>query len=227
MVDKQKILIIEDESSIADNIVYSLKSEGYDSVTVALGKDGILLSQEGSFDLIILDVGLPDTSGFEVCKAIRKHSNIPVIFLTARSDEIDRVVGLEIGADDYVIKPFSPRELVARVKAILRRIIVPSVLKDQSLLSIDSGKRQANFSGTSIDLTRFEFGILALLMKYPSQIYSREQLMQNVWPSPEESYDRAVDTHIKTLRSKLKSIAPDTDHIVTHRGLGYSFKGNG
>lgn len=227
MVDKQKILIIEDEPSIADNIVYSLTSEGFNSVTVTLGKDGVLLSQQESFDLIVLDVGLPDISGFEVCKAIRKNSTIPIIFLTARSDEIDRVVGLEIGADDYVTKPFSPRELVARVKAILRRSTLTAFANEEKLLSLDAVKRKVNIGNESVDLTPYEFGILALLMRHPAHIYNREQLMQAVWPSPEESYDRAVDTHIKTLRSKLKSLAPEIEYVVTHRGLGYSFKGNG
>jgi two-component system catabolic regulation response regulator CreB len=227
MIDKPKILIIEDETSIADNIVYSLKSDGFDSVSATLGKDGILLFHQQTFDLIILDVGLPDISGFEVCKTIRKHSNIPVIFLTARSDEIDRVVGLEIGADDYVTKPFSPRELVARVKAILRRSATNTESNDDKSLSLDAASRQVCIGMHSADLTRYEFGILALLMKHPAQIFSREQLMQAVWPSPEESYDRAVDTHIKTLRAKLNSMAPEVDYLVTHRGLGYSFKGNG
>ena len=223
---KTSILLIEDEISIADNISYSLQSEGFKVIWEALGESGLHRLENEPIDLIILDVGLPDINGFELCKKIRSVSSLPVIFLTARSEEIDRVVGLEIGADDYVTKPFSPRELSARVKAVLRRTrIIPDNNKpDYAEFEIDEAARTVHFKRQLLPLTPYEFGILKLLIQHPGRIYSREQLMNRVWPSPEESFDRVVDTHIKTLRSKLREVKADTDLIVTHRGLGYSFK---
>jgi two-component system catabolic regulation response regulator CreB len=203
-------------------------------------------------DVVVLDVGLPDLSGFDVCKAIRTFSSVPVIFLTARGDEIDRVVGLEIGGDDYVVKPFSPRELAARVKAILRRQsglldvshAPPGIQSTTSGVSetqpansqvndsvivlgrlrLDRELRRIFYDGQLLSLTAYEYGILETLMQQPERIFSREQLMQQVWRTPEESFDRAVDTQIKTLRAKLKHVDPDADVIQTHRGLGYSVK---
>ena len=180
-------------------------------------------------DLVILDVGLPDISGFEVCKEIRKTSDVPIIFLTARAEEIDRVVGLEIGGDDYVVKPFSPRELVARVKVILRRGRTDQSTDQKNetttaRFSLDEKKRQISFCDSVLDLTTYEYGILTVLLKHPERVYSRAQLMNLVWPSPEESFERAVDTHIKTLRAKLRSVNPNDESLVTHRGVGYSLK---
>lgn len=220
------ILIIEDESSIADNINYALKSEGFSVICKERGMTGIEVLKNEEIDLVILDVGLPDISGFDVCRKIRKDSDIPIIFLTARGDEIDRVVGLEIGADDYVVKPFSPRELVARVKVILRRVGHNTCDKSSvhSDFQLDEYKQQIIYGGHQLELTRYEFGILCLLIKHPGRVYSREQLMNAVWLTPEESFERAVDTHIKTLRAKLRAANPDDNSILTHRGFGYSFK---
>jgi len=222
----KNILLVEDESSIADNVAYALKSEGYIVTWVNLGEEGLECFQHGSYDLIILDVGLPDLSGFEVCKGIRKNSDVPIIFLTARGDEIDRVVGLEIGGDDYVVKPFSPRELVARVKVILRRRRddQPFSAKQGASFSVDEEKRQISYFNSILELTTYEYGILQMLLKQPERVYSRDQLMNAVWASPEESFERAVDTHIKTIRAKLKAINPGNDPLVTHRGIGYSLK---
>jgi len=222
-------LLIEDESSIADNVIYSLQTEGFVVSWFSEGGSGIEACRNNHYDLIILDVGLPDISGFEVCKEIRKNSDVAIIFLTARSSEIDRVVGLEIGGDDYVVKPFSPRELAARVKVILKRgrsdlgsQVHTSVNDNQ--FKLDEDKHQISLSGCTLELTLYEYGILALLLKHPERVYSREQLMTAVWPSPEESFERAVDTHIKTLRAKLKKVDPSNQSVVTHRGIGYSLK---
>jgi two-component system catabolic regulation response regulator CreB len=165
-------------------------------------------------------VGLPDLSGFEVCRRLRAFSSVPVIFLTARSEEVDRIVGLEIGADDYVAKPFSPRELVARVRAILRRLQgagtgIPG-------FQVDEAARRIRFCGTALDLTRYEFRLLRTLLSHPERVFTRAELMERVWAEAEDTTDRTVDTHVKTLRSKLKAVASSLDPIQTHRGVGYS-----
>ena len=228
-MNKKNILVIEDEPSIADNITYALKFEGFDYTWVTLGNEGIALLTEkkltqDQFDLIILDVGLPDINGFEVCKRVRETSNIPIIFLTARGEEIDRVVGLEIGADDYVVKPFSPRELVARVKAILKRSQHHQAANHSTgqRFNIDVDKHQIKYCGELLELTAYEFGILKVLLSQPERVFSREQLMNAIWSSPEESFDRVIDTHIKTIRVKLKKVKSDDNTITTHRGIGYS-----
>ncbi|WDD99407.1 two-component system response regulator CreB [Thalassomonas actiniarum] len=223
---KKHILVIEDESSIADNITYALKSEGFAATWVSLGEEALQRLSASHVDLVILDVGLPDINGFEVCKTIRKNSEVPIIFLTARGEEIDRVVGLEIGGDDYVVKPFSPRELVARVKVILKR---QRAQTNQSAASgqtftLDEEKRQISYCNSQLELTAYEYGILKLLLSQPERVFTREQLMNAVWPTPEESFDRAVDTHIKTIRAKLRAVDPNDSSLVTHRGVGYSIQ---
>ncbi|MCJ8319043.1 MAG: two-component system response regulator CreB [Colwellia sp.] len=225
-MSQKHILVIEDEPSIADNITYALKFEGFDHTWVTLGYEGIELLNKGLFDLVILDVGLPDINGFEVCKRIRESSNIPIIFLTARGEEIDRVVGLEIGGDDYVVKPFSPRELVARVKVILRRSQNSQsfIAQVSQSFRIDEEKYQINYCGQTLDLTTYEFGLLKMLISQPERVFTREQLMNGVWSSPEESFDRVIDTHIKTIRVKLRAVNSNDHSITTHRGIGYSAK---
>lgn len=221
------ILVIEDEPSIADTVCYSLKQEGFNPTWLPLGQKAVESHKSLSthFNLIILDVGLPDISGFEVCKAIRQFSNTPIIFLTARSDEIDRVVGLEIGGDDYVVKPFSPRELVARVKVILKRTSLESFIPEVcNLFKVDEPKQQIQFDNQCLHLTSYEFGVLKTLISQPERIFTREQLMEKVWNTPEESFDRVIDTHIKTIRAKLRAINPTCNPIITHRGIGYSIK---
>lgn len=174
---------------------------------------------------MILDVGLPDVNGFEVCKKIRQFSDIPIMFLTARGEEIDRVVGLEIGADDYVVKPFSPRELVARIKAILKRYNHLEASKVSSIaFIIDEDKHQIKYFHVPLELTAYEYGILKVLLNQPERVFSREQLMDQVWSSPQERFDRVIDTHIKTIRAKLRDINNDDNSITTHRGVGYSIK---
>ncbi len=223
------ILIVEDESGIADNIVYALQTEGFSTVWHPLGQAGLDALKAQPFDLVILDVGLPDISGFEICKKIRGFSEIPIIFLTARSEEIDRVVGLEIGGDDYIAKPFSPRELVARVKVILKRSqrqpaesTVVARNPQQSSFHIDEAKARIYYQQQLLSLTRYEYLILLLMIKQPERVFSREQLMQAIFEVPQTRLERAIDTHIKALRAKLRVINAEVDPIKTHRGLGYS-----
>ena len=224
----QTVLIVEDEPAIADNIAYVLQTEGFEVVVCATGGEASEALAGDNIGLIVLDVGLPDCSGFDLCKQIRKTSAVPIIFLTARSEEIDRVVGLEIGGDDYVAKPFSPRELAARVKAVLRRTQSEAGAEDvppaQSPLVLDPNKMLIHYFGTPLDLSRYEFRILEVLMRRPGWVYSRDKLMEQAWESPEASMDRTVDTHIKTIRAKLRQVCPDIDPIKTHRGVGYSLR---
>jgi two-component system, OmpR family, catabolic regulation response regulator CreB len=222
---KPRVLIIEDEPAIADNIQYALETEGFETIHMSSGAPVLPFLAGDVVDLIILDIGLPDVSGLELCKQIRSSTLTPIIFLTARTDEVDRVVGLEIGADDYVTKPFSPRELSARVKAVLRRTRPQN---DASLaaqvLQVNDSKRQISYCGRVLDLSRYEYDILKTFIRRPGHVYSRDQLMDLVWEEPEASLDRTVDAHIKNIRAKMKAINPYVDPIVTHRGTGYSLR---
>ncbi len=219
-----KILIIEDESSIADNIRFALEQEGFKTVWCSTAAAGSQEIGKGKVDLIVLDVGLPDQDGFSFCRNLRKTHGTPVIFLTARSDEIDKVVGLEIGADDYMVKPFSPRELAARAKAILRRAPLATPGVSQAPFEINEAKYQIHYFGKNLNLSPYEFRLLKVLLERPGRVLSREQLLQLAWEEPEASMDRTVDAHIKSIRSKLKAINEVNDPILTHRGLGYSLK---
>ncbi|MDR0439628.1 MAG: two-component system response regulator CreB [Candidatus Accumulibacter sp.] len=221
-----KILIVDDEPAIADTLAYALSAEGFAVDCCGLGREAVARALAESCSLIILDVGLPDMSGFDVCRELRRRSDVPILFLTARAEEVDRIVGLERGADDYVAKPFSPRELVARVRAIPRRArgagapeapagAVPAFRVDREGLRIAC-------KGQWLNLTRYEYLLLACLLEHPGRVYSRAQLMDKVWVDAEETEDRTVDTHVKTLRAKLRAVCPERDPIVTHRGLGYS-----
>jgi len=218
----KSILIIEDETAIADTLIYALQTEGYASHRCALGSDGLAQLQQGHYDLAILDVGLPDVSGFEVCRLARTFTDIPILFLTARTQEVDRIVGLEIGADDYVAKPFSPREVVSRVRVILRRSQANSSATKRAPFTLDIEGARIHFCGTLLDLTRYEFLLLKTLLARPGRIFSRAELMDHIWQDAPDTTDRTVDTHIKTLRIKLRNIRDDLDPIVTHRGMGYS-----
>jgi two-component system, OmpR family, catabolic regulation response regulator CreB len=217
----QHILIVEDELAIAETLIYAFSEAGFSTSHHVLGSDAFTKLSNSHIDFVILDVGLPDMTGFDVCKQIRLISNVPILFLTARNHEIDRIVGLEIGADDYVTKPFSPREVVTRVKAILRRTeIMPT--KQSSQFVIDEIANRILYCGQYLDLTRYEFLLLKTLVKQPQRVYSREQLMDLVWANAEDTLERTVDAHVKTLRAKLRQIDPETNAIVTHRGMGYS-----
>ncbi|MEQ1684341.1 MAG: two-component system response regulator CreB [Burkholderiaceae bacterium] len=224
---KPRILIVEDEPGIADTLQYALRTEGFEPVCCATGEEALASARAQPPALVILDVGLPDTSGFEVFKRLRAASDVPVVFLTARSDEIDRVVGLELGADDYIAKPFSPRELVARVRGILRRstkTATSSVAAPPPTVPVvvDEGRRQVRFYGRALELSRYEFGLLQTLASRPGHVFSRDALLDRVWGDATESLDRTVDAHVKTLRAKMKLVAPALEPIRTHRGSGYA-----
>lgn len=224
---KPRILIVEDEPAIADNIKYALETEGMETTWHSSGERVTPFLSSEPVDLIVLDIGLPDVSGLELCKKIRERHATPIIFVTARSDEIDRVVGLEIGGDDYVVKPFSPRELSARVKAVLRRTMDASASREKSSptpFAVDEAKRRISFFDRALDLSRYEYELLKLFIRRPGRVFSRSQLMDMVWDEPEMSMDRTVDAHIKNIRAKLKAIRPDLQPIQTHRNLGYSLK---
>lgn len=228
----KSILVIEDEQSIADAVVYSIEREGFSATWCSLGQAGLEKMKAETFDLIVLDVGLPDINGFELCKNIRTFSNIPIIFLTARSEEIDKIVGLEIGGDDYLAKPFSPRELGARIKTVLKRMSfsnsgganIQNVSSNSKKLIIDEEKMIASYQGQKLELTRYEFKLVALLAKKAGRVYSREMLLESVWDDANASLDRTVDAHIKSIRSKFRAIDESIDPITTHRGTGYSLR---
>ena len=222
----QTILIIEDERSIADTVIHATEREGFAAEWRERGLAGLERLKQGGVALVVLDVGLPDLSGFELCKSIRAFSQVPIIFLTARDDEIDRIVGLEIGGDDYLTKPFSPRELGARIKSVLRRAgtWAGSGAKQEGNLAIDEGKLSAYYKGKRLELTRYEFGLLALLARSPGRVFSRETLMRSIWGDDSPSLDRTVDAHVKSLRAKFREVEPEADPIITHRGIGYALK---
>ncbi|WP_313255371.1 two-component system response regulator CreB [Stenotrophomonas sp.] len=225
-----RVLVVEDEAAIADTLLYALRSEGYAAEHCALGRQALATLRADGADVVVLDVGLPDLGGFEVCRELRTFSQVPVIFLTARNDEFDRVLGLELGADDYVTKPFSPRELVARVRARLRRSApAPSTpasagWKVHGAFAIDGEGRRIRYRDTLLDLTRYEYALLAALLARPGSILSRSQLMERGWDHASDSADRTIDTHVKTLRAKLRAAGAQDDPIRTHRGVGYALE---
>lgn len=224
------ILILEDEPAIAESLEFVLTQEGFNCHWESRGERALTYVNDHRPDLAILDVGLPDMSGFEVCKSIRQVSTLPVIFLTARSDEIDRIVGLEIGADDYVVKPFSPREVAARVKAIFRRTQTEAVTGSGNTLSAikSVGKFDLNpdrleicFQGTLLNLTPMEYRLLGTLLDSPDKVHARETLLESLGIAVNAGYERTIDTHIKAIRQKIKAVDSHADPIVTQRGFGY------
>ncbi|QQQ13597.1 beta-lactam response regulator transcription factor BlrA [Aeromonas media] len=222
-MQKRVIWLVEDEASIADTLIYALQTDGFEVEWFPLGQPLLARLERSRPDFLILDVGLPDISGFELCKQVRALTDTPLMFLTARSEEIDRLIGLEIGADDYVAKPFSPREVCARIRMILRRS-QPIIPQPSQLLALDEERARICFHGQPLTLTRYEYLLLKTLMQAPGRVYSRQQLMDLVWSGAEESLDRTVDTHIKTLRAKLRERDSEANLILTHRGLGYSLE---
>ncbi len=237
----RQILVVEDEVAIADTLLFALAGEGFATRHVVLAGQALELLRGGGFDLVLLDVGLPDMTGFEACKQLRRFSAVPVIFLTARGEEIDRVVGLEIGADDYVVKPFSPRELMARVRAILKRSAGDAPASSSGKgdgpargshdgnaeFCVDAARLSIHFCGQPLKLTALEFRLLQQLLAHPQVVQGREQLLAAVGIAPDAGYERNIDTHIKSLRAKLRAIAADREPIVTHRGFGYSYQPQG
>ena len=231
-----EVLIIEDEPAIADTLVYALETERFRVRHALTGRDGMAMLAENPADCVILDIGLPDGSGFDFCREIRAASEVPVLFLTARDSEIDRVLGLEIGGDDYVTKPFSPREVVARVRAILRRAgnhaesdasptppEAPARPSAAPSLAHDPASMRISCNGTPLDLTAHEYKLLLVLLSSPGRVFTRDQLLEQAWEDPGAVTDRTVDAHIKSIRAKLRTVAPEAADLVrTRRGLGYS-----
>ena len=223
---RQTVLVVEDEAAIAETITYALQTDGFTPLWKTTGREALAVLKQQPVALVVLDVGLPDMSGFDVCRELQKLGAPPVIFLTARSSEVDKIVGLELGADDYLAKPFSPRELTARVRAILRRANgKPSgVAPTNTVWAHDEARCRISFRGRPLELTRNEYRLLAALLASPGRVFNRDQLMAAAWEDPGAALDRTVDAHIKTLRAKLRDAAPEADPIVTHRGLGYSLR---
>jgi len=221
---RQTVLVVEDEQAIAETITYALQTEGFSPVWKTTGREALAVLRQQPVALVVLDVGLPDMSGFDVCRQMQQLGAPPVIFLTARSGEVDRIVGLELGADDYLAKPFSPRELTARVRAVLRRSSATPAAANPAGWAHDAAKCRISFHGQALELTRNEYRLLAALLAAPGRVFSRDQLMTAAWSDPGAALDRTVDAHIKTLRAKLRTAAPEADPIVTHRGLGYSLR---
>lgn len=220
-----RILLLEDEQAIADTLLYSLRGEGFEVTHVPLVREALSAFAQQAPDLAILDVGLPDGNGFDVCRAIRKTSELPIVFLTARNEEIDRILGLELGADDYVSKPFSPREVCARVKAILRRSAgraSAAAPEPAHPLQLDEAAQRIRCVGQWLALTRYEYRLLATLLKRPQRIFSRAELMDLVWDDAPDTADRTVDAHIKLVRAKLRDAGASAELIQTHRHMGYS-----
>ena len=223
---REKILIVEDDEDIVEMIAYNLKKEGYRILSALRGEEAVSLAKRERPDLIILDLMLPGIDGFEVCKILKKNEitmQIPIIMLTAKSQEIDKVIGLELGADDYITKPFSPKELIARIKAVLRRFQKPLPKKKIKIgdLVIDSLKYEVFVSGRKISLTSTEFKLLEFLAQRQGLVLSRDKILDGVFGYDSESYDRTIDAHIKSLRRKLGKAK---GYIETIRGVGYRFK---
>ncbi|MDR7151946.1 two-component system catabolic regulation response regulator CreB [Hydrogenophaga palleronii] len=225
---RKRILLLEDEQAIADTLLYVLRSEGFEVRHARLVSEALQALHSEPPDLAILDVGVPDGNGFDVCRAIRKTSDLPIVFLTARNEEIDRILGLELGADDYVSKPFSPREVCARVRAILRRSApgrdAGAAAAPAAALQLDEAAQRIRCGGDWLSLTRYEYLLLATLLKRPQRIFSRAELMDLVWAEALDTSERTVDAHIKLLRAKLRERGVSADLIQTHRHMGYSLQ---
>jgi len=224
-----RILVVDDEDSILQFVSYNLKKEGYEVTCAKDGDVALALAAKEPFDLVILDIMLPGTDGYEVCRKLRAHGDVPVLFLSARDTELDKVIGLEIGGDDYLAKPFGIRELQARVKALLRRsggTTGHSVESDGSPIiasgiTLDEGGHEATFEGRLIDLTPREFELLACLMRHAGKVLSRDQLLREAWGWEYLVETKTVDTHVKRLRDKLQQAGADPAIVETVRGYGY------
>jgi DNA-binding response OmpR family regulator len=223
----KKILIIEDEAKIMRTVRLYLEQAGYEVVWASDGTQGLAAFRHEKPALMILDLNLPgDLDGLDVCRAIRRDSNVPIIMLTARTEETDRLIGLELGADDYITKPFSPREVVARVRAVLRRTeqsdTVPEIVT-ASEIQADLQRRTVMVAGVSVDLTANEFDLLITMMRHPGRVYSRAQLLEATQGASYEGYERTIDQHVKNLRQKIEPNTRDPRYILTVRSIGYKF----
>lgn len=221
-----KILVVDDEAPIIDVLSYNLKKANYEVVIARDGEEAIAQGRKEQPDLIILDLMLPKVDGLEVCRVLRSERDVPIIMLTARDEEVDRVVGLELGADDYVVKPFSPRELMVRVKNVLRRFSKPSPETSGQTVQIgnfamDPARREARLGAIQLELTTLEFDVLYALASNAGRVLTREQLLDKVWGYDYFGDTRVVDALIKRLRSKLREASPENEIIATIRGIGY------
>jgi two-component system, OmpR family, response regulator RegX3 len=217
--------MVEDEAAITEPLAEALAREGWDSAVAATASDGLELAEQLHPELVLLDVGLPDGSGYDVCRELRRRSEVPIIMLSARGEETDRIVGLEVGADDYVVKPFSARELVARVRAVLRRVHREPGTGDEPLevggLCLDPGRHEATLDGDLLDLTRKEFEVLRLLMRNAGAVVSRDQLIEQVWDVNWFGPTKTLDVHVSGLRKKLGDDPAAPRYLYTVRGVGF------
>jgi two-component system response regulator RegX3 len=226
-----KILIIEDEISFSEALSFLLQKEGFETVIAETGKQGLDFFKSQPFDLILLDLMIPEISGIDVCRAIRSNSQVPIIMLTAKDSEIDKVVGLELGADDYVTKPYSSRELVARIKAVLRRGAIEELIGTESAgvhevagIRMDVERHQVSVNGVNISLPLKEFELLEFLLRNAGRVLTRGQLIDRVWGGDYYGDTKTLDVHIKRLRSKIEADPANPVLIQTIRGLGYKFE---
>ena len=223
----KKILVVDDEPEIVKLVRAYLQKAGYKVVTATDGQEALAVFRHEHPNLVILDLNLPGMDGLDVCRAMRRASEVPIIMLTARIEETDRLIGLELGADDYVVKPFSPREMVARTRAVLRRTegqpVRPNVLTAGDL-SLDLTRRYATLDETALDLTAMEFDLLTVLMRHPGQAFSRMQLLERVQDQAYPGYERTIDVHIMNLRKKLGENSQKPTYLETVRGVGYRFR---
>lgn len=224
----KRILVVDDEPKVLELIRAYLVKDGYEVITAADGKEAITNAQHHKPDLVILDLNLPEIDGLEVCRNLRSQTTVPIIMLTARDDEIDKIVGLELGADDYVTKPFSPREVLARVSAVLRRYregVKPGKQTIAGEIYMDIEKHEATYKNQPLNLTAAEFKLLSVLANNPGRVFTRLQLMDSAFGHSYEGYERTIDTHIKNIRQKLSRSAPEAPNpLATVRGVGYKLE---
>lgn len=219
-----KVLLVEDEPAIADALIYALKTECYEVHHALTGAAALSAAAGGQFDFVILDIGLPDMTGLDVCRRLREKSTIPILFLTARDAEVDRILGLELGGDDYVTKPFSPREIVARVRAVLRRSQPQEIKREtpSKVLHHDASSMRIHCHGAALDLTAHEYKLMIVLLEKPGRVFTRDQLLTQAWQDPGAVTDRTVDAHIKSIRAKLREARIGAEDLIeTRRGIGY------
>lgn len=231
-MEAKKVLIIEDEKSISDIVKFNLTKEGFDVLTAYDGQEGLSLALKSDPDLVLLDVMLPTMDGFEVCRKLREKSAVPIIMLTAKEEEVDKVLGLELGADDYITKPFGLRELIARIKANIRRTVMadgepepaPEKSRDFGNLTIDMDRYEVRKNGVALELTLREFELLRYLAEREDKVFSREQLLEDVWGYEYYGDIRTVDVTVRRLREKLEDDSSVPKYILTKRGIGYYFR---
>ena len=222
---KKTVLIVEDEKKLANILIEYLNKDGFQTKHISTGSQVIPWVRKHDPNLILLDLMLPEMNGKEICQEIRTFSSLPIIMVTAMVEEIDRLIGLELGADDYICKPFSPKEVTARVKAVLRRSDPDYIKSSQSSgFQVNPDQYSITLAGQKLDLTPVEFRLLSMFIEYPNRVYNRDQILNNVFDDGRIVLDRTVDTHIKNLRQKLKAINPESDYIRSIYGIGYSFE---